>query len=220
MPRATLSVDVPRETWVHTVSTAHPDADLRVLSALAGESRGVALVEVVVDSPVTVVSAIERADDVRHLDLLWSSEESALLQLETDSLALLAAVLEAGVPLTFPFTIRDGTATWEVTTDSDRLSALGDRLDATGVDFRLDRLGDVGDTTANQLLTDRQREILRLAVAAGYYESPRRVTLSEVADRAGVAKSTASEVLHRAEGAVLTWFLERFDRPAAEFGVP
>lgn len=220
MPRATLSVDVPPGTWVHAVSTAHPDADLRVLTALAGDDRGVALVEVLAPSPVAVVAAVERADDVRHLDLLWSGEEGALLHLETASLPLLAAVLDAGVPLSFPFTVRDGTATWAVTTTTDRLSALGERLDTVGIDYRLDRLGDVADTAADRLLTDRQRELLRLAVAAGYYDSPRAATLSEVADRAGVAKSTASDVLHRAEGAIVSWFLDRFDAPGVEPRLP
>lgn len=216
MPRATLSVDVPPGTWVHAVSTAHPDADLRVLTALAGETRGVALVEVAASRPVAVVAAVERADDVRHLDLLWSGEAGALLHLETARLPLLEAVLEAGVPLSFPFTVTDGTATWTVTTTSDRLSTLGDRLDGVGVDYRLDRLGDVGDTAADRLLTDRQRELVRLARAAGYYESPRRATLSEVADRAGVAKSTASDVLHRAEGMVLSWVVDREDGPGID----
>ncbi|WP_255197861.1 helix-turn-helix domain-containing protein [Halorarius litoreus] len=211
MPRATLSVDVPPETWVHAVSTTNPDAGLRVQTALADETRGVVLVEVVADRPVAVVAAIERADAVRHLDLLWSGDGATLVQLETVRLPLLAAVLDAGVPLSFPFTVRDGTATWALTTAADRLSALGDRLDAAGIDYRLDHLADVDTTVSDRLLTARQRELLRLAAAAGYYESPRRATLSEVADRAGIAKSTASDVLHRAEGAVVSWFLDQFD---------
>jgi predicted DNA binding protein len=71
-----------------------------------------------------------------------------------------------------------------VTTTQDRLSTLGD-----------------------QLLTERQQGLVRTAVDAGYYNTPRECTLTELAERLGIAKSTRSGALHRAEGAVIKRFL-------------
>jgi predicted DNA binding protein len=59
---------------------------------------------------------------------------------------------------------------------------------------------------ADLRLTPRQREVLALAIERGYYDYPRRITLSHLAKEAGVAKSTLSqtlmlierEVMHRA----------------------
>jgi predicted DNA binding protein len=48
-------------------------------------------------------------------------------------------------------------------------------------------------------LTDRQRETLTLAVAAGYYEIPRETTTADLADALGVDRRTAEEHLRRAE---------------------
>jgi predicted DNA binding protein len=52
-------------------------------------------------------------------------------------------------------------------------------------------------------LTDRQFEALRTATEMGYYAVPRRASLSAVAAELGVADSTASELLRRAESRLL-----------------
>jgi predicted DNA binding protein len=57
------------------------------------------------------------------------------------------------------------------------------------------------------LLTDRQRECLRAALRAGYFEVPRECTLADVAEQMGVDKSTASETIRRGSARVLEWFL-------------
>jgi predicted DNA binding protein len=53
------------------------------------------------------------------------------------------------------------------------------------------------------VLTDRQREVLRVARAAGYYDSPRAATQEDVADSLGLAPSTVAEHLRKAESALV-----------------
>lgn len=48
-------------------------------------------------------------------------------------------------------------------------------------------------------LTDRQREVLRAAFEAGYYEWPREATGEAVAERLGITSATFSEHVHTAE---------------------
>lgn len=52
-------------------------------------------------------------------------------------------------------------------------------------------------------LTERQLQVLDAAVVTGYYADPRAATVANVADRLGIAQSTASEHLRRIEAAVL-----------------
>ena len=49
------------------------------------------------------------------------------------------------------------------------------------------------------LLTDRQQELLELAINEGYYEMPRRATLSDLADQANVTAGTIGEHLRKIE---------------------
>ena len=52
-------------------------------------------------------------------------------------------------------------------------------------------------------LTEKQREVLELAVRRGYYEDGSEVTLKQLADQLGIARSTIGEHLKRAESEVV-----------------
>jgi predicted DNA binding protein len=118
---------------------------------------------------------------------------------------LLLAARDSGLPLEMPFEIEDGEATWTLTASQDAISELGDQLSALGVSFTVDYLQqEVAGSEA--LLTDRQGTIVREAIERGYYDTPRKCSLTELADAVGLAKSTVSETLHRAEERVMKEF--------------
>lgn len=96
-----------------------------------------------------------------------------------------------------------------VTTDDDRLSTLGDALREAGYRFDLEAVHT--SVSAAGPLTDRQETVLRAAVEADYYASPRETDLATLADDLGVAKSSLSMTLRRAERALATRYLEDRD---------
>ena len=53
-------------------------------------------------------------------------------------------------------------------------------------------------------VTERQRAALRLALAEGYYEQPRKTSLRDLAELTAVARSTYEEHLRKAENKLLT----------------
>ena len=60
-----------------------------------------------------------------------------------------------------------------------------------------------GSSKDLDFLTEKQREVLELAVSRGYYEDGGEVTLKQLADELGIARSTTGEHLKRAESEVL-----------------
>lgn len=96
-----------------------------------------------------------------------------------------------------------GDAVFDVVGDRADLKALFSEL-PDRVEAAVERVGeyDRRRSRANPL-TDRQREVLDAAVDLGYYEVPREATLDEVAAELGVAASTVSDHLRKAESAVL-----------------
>lgn len=210
MPRAKLRISIPDTTWIHDVSVEYPETTFRVIAVMSGEGSGIALLEIRTPDPVPIIVAIERRDDVTDFDLLWKRDETTTVQVETTDPLLLFPILKAGIPLQTPFEITDGTATWEITTSSERLSGLGEGLDEAGVEFDIDFVHDEPPDPTEGLLTDRQREVLLAAIEQGYYDTPRRTTLTEVSESLDVSKATGSDVLHRVEGKVLKWFVEEY----------
>jgi DNA-binding CsgD family transcriptional regulator len=56
------------------------------------------------------------------------------------------------------------------------------------------------------VLTDRQREVLDVALELGYYEVPRRATHGDVAERLGLSTATVGEHLQKIEARVFAAF--------------
>ncbi|MFB6154412.1 MAG: helix-turn-helix domain-containing protein [Haloferacaceae archaeon] len=214
MPQAKLTVAVPERVWVYDLSVTNPETAFRVMTTLAGEQSGVALVELVTEDPVPLLAEMSDRREIQSVELLWKRDDVALVQVETANPLLLLPIMRAGVPLETPFEIRDGEATWTLSTTGGRLSTLGDHLDDLGIDFRIEYVRSFGTQETDTLLTDRQREVFLVALDRGYYDTPRDATLTELAGDLGVAKATASDILHRAEGKVLGWFAETHLRDA------
>ncbi len=214
MPRATLTLTVPEFVWIGELSRTLPDVRLRVLAAVRNEASGVALVELSASDSEAVIEEMRAYDSVSTLEILSDDTDETLVQLETSEPLLLEPIQQAGVPLEMPFCIEDGEVVWEVTASRSRLSMLVERLDELGIPFRVDSI--YQEVGSEQLLTDHQWDVLRMAAEHGYYDTPRECTQEELADALGVAKSTCSETLHRAEEQVIKRFLEMHDGEGVE----
>lgn len=204
MPRARLRLTVPEALWIGAVSRANPDIELRVLTAFADDAGGVALVELDGDDPAPVVADLVATDAVTSVDPLHRLDDRTLVEIETSEPLLLHPVRRSGVPLEFPFTIADGEAVWTVTAPRDRLSALGDQLREVDIQFTVDYVRTASESP--DLLAAGQRDLLETALEAGYYDTPRGCTLTELAAEVGMAKSTVSETLHRVEEKIIKAF--------------
>ncbi|WP_049947519.1 helix-turn-helix domain-containing protein [Candidatus Halobonum tyrrellensis] len=212
MPRATLTVTIPDGIWIGDVTRAHPDAAVRILSALTGDDSGVGLVEITAPELQALLDDLRENGSVTELTVLERTAETALVQFETTMPLLLLPVEDSGVPLTMPFTIQEGEAEWELTAPQHRISNLGTQLNEFGISFTVDEIRQ--QIEPEQVLTDRQLRLVRAAVEEGYYDTPRRCSLTDLAETVGLAKSTCSETLHRAEERVMKRFLDEFDETA------
>lgn len=219
MPEAKLTLTIPERTWPGNISRRHGDATIRILAAMTETDSGVGLAEIAAPDPGTVVADVRTHESVEDVEVLQRGDRQCLLQFRTHLPLLLLAAQGSGLPLEMPFEIREGKATWTLTASQEAISELGDQFDALGVSYTVDYLQqEVAES--EELLTDRQRSIVRAAIDRGYYDTPRECSLTELADAVGLAKSTASETLHRAEERVMKEFaasaLEAEPRAAIE----
>jgi len=211
MVQASLTLTVPERTWIGTVSRQYPDARFQVRSAQSCDGLGVGFVELYADDPGSVCRDIEAYDDVHTVEVFHEDDDRALVQIEADAPILLRVLDRTGVPVEMPFEISDGEVDWEVTTTRNRLSDLAAELDRSEVGYMVGHVRD--ETSFDAVLTDRQQEVLNAAIDAGYYDSPRECTQEELAADLEMAKSTCSEILHRAEERVVKQFTDG-DQPA------
>jgi len=201
---ASLTLTIPERTWIGTVSRSHPTATFRVRSAQSADGVGVGFVELLAAEPAEVIESIRSFEPVYTVDVFHRETDRALVQIEADKPILLEVLDTTGVPVEMPFEIQNGQVEWEVTTTRNRLSTLGSALDDSEVGYVVGYITD--DPEFDRILTDTQQRLIRAALNRGYYESPRQCTQEELASSLDMAKSTCSEILHRAEERIVKSF--------------
>lgn len=201
MPYANLTITIPDSVWVSDVSQTHPDTTFRVLAATANTETGVARIEIEGDAAPQVCADMRSYDTVTELTVFETDSGFARLQVETTVPLLLTSLQDSGVPLEMPFEVQDGEMTLEANLPQRTLSDLSQTLDDFGIQYTVEAIRQ--DVESEDLLTDRQEWLLDEAIERGYYDTPRRTTLVDLADDLDLAKSTCSEILHRAEERVL-----------------
>ncbi|MCU4716939.1 helix-turn-helix domain-containing protein [Halapricum hydrolyticum] len=204
MVRASLTLTVPERVWIGTVSREFPEARFRVRSVRSADELGVGLVEISADDIETVVSEMETHDPVHSVTPLQSGQGRALVQIEADEPVLLRLLERTGIPIETPFDIVGGEVEWTLTTTRHRLSELGSELDRSELQYVVNHVWD--SAQFERVLTERQQEVVQAAIDAGYYDSPRDCTQEDLAERLNMAKSTCSDILHRAEEHIVKHF--------------
>ena len=89
--------------------------------------------------------------------------------------------------------------------DADALKNVGDSLAKRGISMTVK---DVSHAFHDELLTDRQKEIMGIAYKSGYFEFPRKNDLTEIAAELSIRPSTLSEILRRAEAKIVKHYIE------------
>lgn len=207
MPETRLELTIPEDVWIGDLTRRYPDATFRILAALSNEDAGVGLAEISSESLPELLAEMSEYEDVTEVQVLNDPDDTGIVQFETTLPLLLLPARDSGVPLEMPFELSNGTVVWELTAPSERISALGEQLRHFGISFSIDYLQQRIDQ--EHLLTDDQTAIVEKALDMGYYDTPRTCSLTDLAEKEGRAKSTVSEMLHRAEGKIIKQFFDR-----------
>lgn len=203
MPRVRLKVKPPGGLFAFTEE--YPDADFAILSAYPTENELLVILKAAMDTPEDLIAFFETSTFIRDFELRHSDEEHVVVGYSLPFIPPpIRAIFDAGELPRFPVHIKNGFLFGEMTTSHERISMFKDGLEATGIPFEVISVTQDGTTAA--MLTDRQREFVAAALDHGYYDTPRRCTLTELAEKLDVSTATASNVLHRAEEQIIKEF--------------
>ncbi len=202
-----LTLRIP-DSWIRDIGelTGKP---IRFIQSLPdGKEGGRGLIEIRGDAELAeaVVDAIRHHPNVCRVDVVPLPEGGVLGEVVASKCAACRALTGVDCFVTSAATRSDGRVDWTVITGGEgSLKELVERLEAEGCHVEIRRSK---RPKAERPLTERQEEVLRMALEAGYYEQPKKATIKDLAKKAGVAPSTFQEVLQRAERKVIVSQME------------
>lgn len=197
MAVAELEVHIPEFVWISRISRRHPETRFTVISYLPLVlPTGLVMLKIEGEETEQILEEIRKASPTRELHVVDREGEATIVSVKTDQAFLLPALVRSEVMIQDPFTIQSGIALWRMLSPRPQIAKLMEHLKEMGVRHSLRQLREPKERPR---LSPRQAEVFTLAVKHGYYELPRRITLTQLAERLQVSKSTLSAVLRTAE---------------------
>ncbi|WP_440770551.1 helix-turn-helix domain-containing protein [Natronorubrum sp. DTA28] len=159
-----------------------------------------------------IISALEHPDSKVFDYLLSDVDGNTILQMHYQPSELTttlfeihrrhAVLLDYPMEYTGPENARLRVS--QIGCESELQSLVSETRDA--VDLEIERLGRYDPSDGQPLtdLTERQREVLSVAIEAGYYQEPRAVTYQDIAERLGCSAGTVGQHLRRIESQLMS----------------
>ena len=103
-----------------------------------------------------------------------------------------------------PRTEYNGWADWTIQCSTSQVKQLIAQIKTDEIPMRLKSTR----SNTEKLLTTRQSQIFELAKRKGYWNIPREISITQLAELAGSSKSTISVMLHAIESKIIDTFYE------------
>ena len=195
-----LEFELDHKTWTYRFSRAHPDLRLEVeKSTSVPENLTLADFDVYGPPGFDWTSEICRYADVFDVDRFQEIGEPDHYQVTLRRPPHLVIADDLRVLLRYPRTVQNGLYRCELVARLSRIRLLLRALRKISARVRLVRMGRRRLRSVFPIFSPAQRQLFRYALSLGYFEVPRRVTLTELAQRLGLSKSSVSEGLAKIE---------------------
>lgn len=204
MQCATLRLDPGRAIPVEAVTLQDPDVELVALHHHYNLHDGTSAQLVEFDGDPARIAAVLAEDDAIVEYEVSGSGLAYVHRGHSDRMATIIDSLRRNrIVVDMPIESLGGgeVRVRLIGTESDLHEAVAEF--SAVVALELERIGPHDPSGVAGELTDRQRAVVRTAIEAGYYESPRRATQADVAAACGIAPRTAGEHLRKAEAALV-----------------
>ena len=147
-------------------------------------------------------SAIRHLDGVRQVIEGEGPGDAIPLLVVMDRPAICRASNDVAIVcLDYPLNSEVQPASWRfIARKTSDFRQVLSRLSKEGIETRIE---DVAPLERKATLTGRQKEIMATAVAQGYFEFPRKISLTGLSELVGVKPSTLSEILRSAERRIM-----------------
>ncbi len=206
MIEATLSVRLG-ESWIKDILLRH-EISIKFLGWMPSSESpgGKSLIEIRgKENLEEITSTISENPFVCRVEMSRVGKDSILGEIETSRCSICKAMVGTDCFLTNGTTMSDGSLLLTVmAADRKGIREFVEKLEGDGCEVRINSIRDPGK---EDVLTERQEEILRSAYDLGYFEYPKKINIKELAQQMGLSISTLSETLRKSEKKVIEYYL-------------
>jgi predicted DNA binding protein len=196
--RLLIDVELPEGNWAKDITMRYPDILIQVEERMIMSDDNTALrLSIQGSNTSKALGLLVKHPQVYHHTIYSSCEKNIEVSLLLNGQNMIQKpLIKSGMIVQTPYLIRNGHTSWSFATDRDGALQIKKTLDDSYLKYQIIAFGAQQE---KPLLTPRQREIFDEAVYNGYYDKPRRITLTKLAGEMKISKSAMCEIVHLIE---------------------
>jgi predicted DNA binding protein len=195
-----IRIKIPEHVWIGRLSRQYPYHLFEFESALPIQNDQKIcnnIFRISGSSPHQCIHSLEGESDLISHFVLQSSPTELICMIRTKHHEILYLLIEFQLAIMFPISVQNGFSTINIVGSRDQIDQFLSALTARKMEFQMEKIGSFIKKHEIPHLTPRQVDIFNAAKLLGYYEQPRKISLSELAGRLHLSKSTVSVTLQR-----------------------
>ncbi len=207
MIEAVISMRLPG-VWISNL-VGRFDVDVRVLDTIPYGEKGVQdLIEVKLQEEELekIVKFLEQHQDIEDVQLEIVEKNKAIGVIKCKMCFACRDLISSNCFLVSAHTKEDGRVEWTVITpDNSCIQNLITKLEEHDADPTIVKMKKMKE---EEMLTEKQEQIIRMAYERGYYDTPKRIGLKDLANAFSVSQATLAETLRRGQKKIVEKYFE------------
>lgn len=208
-----LQFTVPSESWIDSICR-NESATVKILSMKAQSQAGLISVTHFVDITSDKASAEELTQKVRSLpdvtesDLASVGSNRVVGAVTSNDSCVCSTIIDSklGYFIGPAVTEHDCSMSYKLFMSGDGIPSFLQALHNIGMTYKITEISKISPKSA---LTSKQERVLKSALELGYYEYPKRASTEDLSKVLGIAPSTVTEILRRAERRIISSYFEQ-----------
>lgn len=190
-----FNITVPKTKWLAKINKKYPELTFNILSKfLLNNNIGNTLFQIKGPTIKNFLSDFKKISNSLTYQILFEGDDFVLLNIKTEDPLILTALMKTQLLLMYPLTIKNGIVEVKVIAERSKIDQFLLKLEHKTINFSIRSIGYYHGT---RLLTLKQNEILQIANKKGYYDIPRKISLSNLAKELNISPSALSETFRR-----------------------
>ncbi|TFH30154.1 MAG: hypothetical protein E4G98_02605 [Promethearchaeota archaeon] len=203
--KSKLLIHFPDQLWL-VLTKKYPQLQFEIKAFVPVEQDpfvGNSLIAITGSIPESLLQELENHPSLMSYSVMERSSNQMILNTITKDQFLMLTIVKNMILVDLPVPVSNGCAEFVVSSTRSNIDHFIQDLEDRGLRVEIKSIGIYSEDILQDVLTPRQFEVFNLAKQKGYYESPRQITLTELAREINVAKSSLSSILQRIHAKLL-----------------
>lgn len=195
-----LVIFYPPQLWLGNFSRKFPYLEIKITAFVPISVEpfiGNSMIQISGVISQEIFDFLEKQDSLISYSVLEKSEQGLFLSTHTKDPFFLKAIVKSGILVKLPVKVFEGTAEFVINGSRENIDEFITILGNKNIQVEIKQLGTFDPNLISFTLTPKQYEIYQQAKNMGYYNSPREITLTDLAVKLNMAKSSLSGMLQR-----------------------